>query len=123
MQQMNPFSVEPWVLIALFAVQLAMTALLIAAWWRIFEKAGEPGWAAIIPIYNALVILKIAGKPLWWIVLMLFPLAGIVVGLIVLFALAKRFGKGAGFALGMIVLAPIFYPLLAWGDARYDPAQ
>lgn len=122
MQSVNQFPVEPWVLVALFAVQLAMMALLIAAWWRIFEKAGEPGWAAIIPIYNALVMLKIAGKPLWWIVLMLIPLVGIVVGLIVLFALAKRFGKGAGFALGMIVLAPIFYPLLAWGDARYDSA-
>ncbi len=116
----NQFPVEPWVIAALVAVQLAMMLLMIAAWWRIFEKAGEPGWAAIVPIYNALVMLKIAGKPMWWILLMLIPLVGIVVGLIALFALAKRFGKGAGFTLGMIFVPPIFYPLLAWGDARYD---
>lgn len=116
----NQIPVEPWVIAAIVAVQLAMMLLLIAAWWRIFEKAGEPGWAAIIPIYNALVMLKIAGKPMWWFLLMLIPLVGIVVGLIVLFALAKRFGKGPGFALGMIFIPPIFYPLLAWGDARYD---
>jgi hypothetical protein len=122
-QPLSQFPIEPWLIFALVAVQLAMMLLLFAAWWRIFEKAGEPGWAAIVPIYNAILILKIAGKPLWWIVLMLIPFVGIVVGLIVLFALAKRFGKGAGFALGMIVLAPIFYPLLAWGDARYEPAQ
>ena len=116
----NQIPVEPWVIAALVAVQLGMIVLLIAAWWRIFQKAGEPGWAAIIPIYNALVVLKIAGKPLWWFLLMLIPLVGIVVGLMVMFALAKRFGKGAGFALGMIFIPPIFYPLLAWGDARYS---
>ena len=117
----NQFPIEPWVIAALVAVQLAMMVLLIAAWWRIFQKAGEPGWAAIVPIYNAFVALKIAGKPMWWFVLLIIPLVGFVVALIVLFALAKRFGKGPGFALGMIILPPIFYPLLAWGDAQYNP--
>jgi len=116
----NQIPVEPWVIAALVAVQLGMMLLLVAAWWRIFQKAGEPGWASIIPIYNVLVMLKIAGKPLWWFFLLLIPIAGFVVALIVLFAVARRFGKGAGFALGLIFIPPIFCPLLAWGDARYD---
>jgi hypothetical protein len=114
------FPIEPWVIMALVAVELAMLLLLIAAWWRIFEKAGEPGWAAIVPIYNGLVALKIAGKPMWWIILLLIPVVGIVFGFIVIVSIAKRFGKGAGFALGMIFLFPIFDPLLAWGEARYN---
>ena len=117
----NPFPIEPWVIMVLVAVELAMLLLLIAAWWRIFEKAGEPGWAAIVPIYNGLVALKIAGKPMWWILLLLIPVVGIVFGFIVIVSIAKRFGKGAGFALGMIFLFPIFYPLLAWGEAQYNP--
>jgi hypothetical protein len=117
----NQFPIEPWVIMALVAVELAMLLLLIAAWWRIFEKAGEPGWAAIVPIYNGLVALKIAGKPMWWILLLLIPVVGIVFGFIVIVSIAKRFGKGAGFALGMIFLFPIFYPLLAWGEAQYNP--
>jgi hypothetical protein len=116
----NQFPIEPWVIGALVAVEMAMLLLLVAAWWRIFEKAGEPGWAAIVPVYNCLVVLKIAGKPMWWILLMLIPLVGFVFGLIVVVSIAKRFGKGGGFALGMIFLFPIFYPLLAWGDAQYD---
>ena len=115
----NQFPIEPWVIAALVAVQLALMLLVLAAWWRIFEKAGEPGWAAIVPIYNGIVAVKIAGKPLWWIVLLLIPLVGVIFGLIVLYDIAKRFGKSFGFVLGMIVLPPIFYPLLAWGEAQY----
>jgi hypothetical protein len=121
MEMTNQFPVEPWVIAAIVAVQLGLLLLLLASWWRIFEKAGKPGWAAIVPIYNALVALKIAGKPMWWLVLMIIPLVGLVVGLIVLAAIAKRFGKGFGFVLGMLFVPPIFYPLLAWGDAQYDP--
>jgi hypothetical protein len=104
---------------AMGLVWLAIIVLMIAALWKIFVKAGEPGWAAIIPIYNAIVILKIVGRPIWWIVLLLIPFVNLIVGFIVAFDLAKAFGKGAGFALGMIFLAPIFYPVLAWSDAKY----
>src|SRR5205823_7036443 len=103
----NPFPIEPWVLMALVAVELAMMLLLIAAWWRIFEKAGEPGWTAIVPIYNGLMALKIAGKPMWWIVLLLIPLVGFVLGLIVIVSIASHFVKGAGVAHGMLFLLPI----------------
>ncbi|MGZ7032929.1 MAG: DUF5684 domain-containing protein, partial [Thermoanaerobaculia bacterium] len=80
----------------------------------------EPGWAAIVPIYNMIVLLKIAGKPLWWIILLFIPFVNFIIVILVYFALAKNFGKGAGFALGMVFLPFIFLPLLAWGDARYQ---
>ncbi|MEO6260793.1 MAG: DUF5684 domain-containing protein [Thermoanaerobaculia bacterium] len=102
-------------------VWLAIMVLVIAALWKIFVKAGEPGWAAIIPIYNFIVMIKIAGKPLWWIVLMLIPFVNFVVGILILAAMARNFGKGTGFAIGMMFLPFIFYPILAWGDATYQP--
>jgi hypothetical protein len=94
----------------------------IASWWKVFEKAGKPGWAAIIPIYNAIVILQIAGRPVWWFLLYLIPLVNIVVAIIVMIDFAKSFGKGVGFAIGLILLGFIFIPVLAWGDAQYQGA-
>jgi hypothetical protein len=102
-------------------VWAALLILVIAGMWKVFTKAGEPGWAAIIPIYNFLVLLKIAGKPMWWIILMLIPFVNLVIAIIVMISLAKNFGKGAGFALGLIFLPPIFYPILGFGSARYSP--
>lgn len=102
-------------------VSLAFILLMVASMWKVFQKAGEPGWAAVVPIYNLIVLLKIAGKPAWWLVLMLVPFVNLVVAIIVVFALAKNFGKGAGFGLGLLFLGPVFYPILAWGDARYQP--
>lgn len=100
-----------WCVIILFEV---------ASWWTVFAKAGKPGWAAIIPIYNAIVILEIAGRPWWWILLYLIPLVNIVIGIMVMLDFAKSFGKGVGFAVGIILLGFIFIPILAWGDARYQ---
>lgn len=103
-------------------IWLAVIVLMVAALWKIFAKAGEPGWAAIVPIYNLLVILKIVGRPTWWIVLLLVPVVNLIVAFILAFDLAKAFGKGAGFALGMIFLGPIFYPILGFGDSTYKGA-
>jgi len=100
-------------------VYLALIIVTIAAMWKVFEKAGEPGWAAIIPIYNLVVLLKIAGKPIWWIILALIPLVNLIVFILVGIGVAERFGKGAGFGIGLALLPFIFYPMLAWGDARY----
>lgn len=97
---------------------LAFAGVMIASLWRVFEKAGEPGWAAIVPIYNLFVMLRIAGKPGWWILLMFIPVVSIVVGFLVLMGLAQRFGKGAGYAAGLMFLPFIFYPMLAFSDAR-----
>ena len=91
----------------------------IAGVWCTFSKAGQPGWAAIVPIYNVVVMIQIAGKPLWWIVLFLIPFVNIVIMILVLLALAERFGKSALFAIGMIFLPFIFWPILGLGDAKY----
>lgn len=100
-------------------VWLVVVVFEIAAIWIVFVKAGKPGWASIIPIYNAVVILQIAGRPLWWFLLYLIPLVNIIIAFIVMFDFAKSFGKGFGFGLGLIFLPVIFFPALAWGDAEY----
>jgi len=103
-------------------VYLAIIVLLVAAMWKIFTKAGKPGWAAIIPIYNLIVLLEIAGRPLWWFILMLIPIVNLIAFIIVAVDVARKFGKGVGFAIGMVILPFIFYPMLAWGDAQYNAA-
>jgi len=103
-------------------VYLAIIVLMIAAMWKVFEKAGEPGWAAIIPIYNLIVLLKIAGKPAWWFLLFLIPFVNFIIAFVVSIAVAERFGKGVGFGIGLTLLPFIFYPLLAWGDSSYGRA-
>jgi len=88
--------------------------------WKIFTKAGQPGWAAIIPIYNIVVLLQVVKKPVWWILLMLIPLVNFIILILVFVELAKVFGKGAGFGVGLILLGFIFMPMLAFGDAQYQ---
>ena len=84
-----------------------------------FAKAGQPGWAAIIPIYQNYVQTQIAGKEILWFILCIIPCTA-PIGLIVVFiGIAERFGKGAGYGLGLFFLAPIFWPMLGFGDARY----
>ena len=104
-------------------VYLALIVALIAGVWRVFTKAGKPGWAAIVPIYNIIVLLQIAGKPLWWIILFLIPLVNFVVAILVGIAVAKKFGKGVGFGLGLTFFGFIFYPVLGFGDAQYRAEQ
>ena len=96
--------------------------LLIAAIWKTFSKAGQPGWAAIIPIYNVYVMCKVAGRPGWWLILFLIPIVNFVIAIILNIDIAKRFGKGVGFAIGMILLPFIFWPILGFGSAQYQAA-
>lgn len=98
---------------------LAFAVLMIVAMWRIFTKAGKPGWAAIVPIYNIIVLLEIVGRPTWWVVLFLVPLVNVVIGLIVAIDLAKSFGKDVGYGLGLYFLSFVFYPILGFGKAVY----
>jgi hypothetical protein len=100
-------------------VGVALVVFMIAAGWKVFVKAGQPGWAVIVPIYNAVVVLKIVGRPLWWILLFLIPLVNIVIEIIVCIDFAKSFGKGTGFGIGLLLLGFIFVPILGFGDARY----
>ena len=91
--------------------------------WKTFSKAGKPGWGAIIPIYNLVLLLQIAGKPTWWLILFFIPLVNLIVGLIISIQVAKNFGKGTGFGLGLGLLGFIFYPILGFGDAKYQPSS
>lgn len=94
----------------------------IGGLWKLFEKAGQPGWAALVPIYNMVVLLKVADKPVWWIVLFFIPLANVIALFLVAFAVADRFGKGAGYGLGIAFFPYVFYPILGFGSARYQRA-
>ena len=98
---------------------LAIVVFLIITEWRIFEKAGQPGWACIVPIYNIIILLAIAGKPWWWIFLMCIPFAGIIFTIIVYHNISLNFGKDAGFTVGIVLLPIVFLPILAFGDAKY----
>jgi hypothetical protein len=87
--------------------------------WKIFVKAGKPGWAVIIPIYDLLVELEIVGRPWYWLLLMFIPVVDIVLGIIVLFRMAKVFGHGVGFGFGLLFLSFIFIPILAFDGSKY----
>ena len=100
-------------------VWLAVLVVYVIGGWKMYEKAGQPGWAVLIPFYNTYVLLKIVGRPGWWLILYFIPLVNIVIWIIVSIDLAKSFGKGTGFAVGLIFLGPIFFCILGFGDARY----
>jgi hypothetical protein len=91
----------------------------LIAMWKIFTKAGKPGWAVLIPIYNLYVMLEIVGRPWWYLLLFLVPLVNVVIAIILVFDLAKSFGKGAGFGIGLLLLGPIFIIILGFGKAQY----
>lgn len=103
----------------LIVVYLVIVLLEVAAVWLVFTKAGQPGWASIIPIYNLVVWMRIAGRPGWWVILSFIPFVNFIVGIIVLFDVARSFGKGAGFAIGMLFLSFIFIPILGFGGSKY----
>ncbi len=99
---------------------LVIGLIMIIAMWKVFSKAGQPGWAAIIPIYNIYVLCKIAGRPGWWLLLMLIPFVNFIIAIIVCIDIAKNFGKGAGFGIGLALLGFIFFPILGFGSATYQ---
>lgn len=98
---------------------LALFAFAIIVQWKLFVKAGKPGWASLVPIYNILVLLEIVGKPWWYLLLLFIPVVDIVILIMVMIDLAKVFGKDGGFAVGLIFLSIIFMAILAFGDAKY----
>ena len=101
-------------------VSLVISIIAIIALWRIFSKAGEAGWKAIIPIYNYYVLLKIVGRPGWWLLLLLIPFVNIIVYLLVSVDLAKSFGKSEVFGVVAIWLFSIIgYMILGFGESKY----
>ncbi len=104
----------------LILIELALIVVIIAGLWKMFVKAGQPGWAAIVPIYNIFILCKIVGRPGWWVILFFIPIVNFVMAVIVSIDLAKSFGKSMLFAIGLVFLAPIFYCILGFGSAQYQ---
>jgi len=100
-------------------ISFGVFVLMCVSGWMIFAKANKPGWACLVPIYNILVALEIVDRPWWWLLLLLIPFVNLVFALILCIDLAKAFGQGAAFGIGLLLLGFIFYPILAFGDARY----
>ncbi len=100
-------------------IYLALIVFMIASIWKVFAKAGQPGWAAIVPIYNYFVMAKMAEKPMWWGALCLIPYVNIVFMIWIWNRIVKRFGKSSGFTVGIILLPFIFIPMLGFGSATY----
>ena len=98
---------------------IAYGFLVLVAAWKMYDKAGQPGWTAIIPLLNVLALLRIVQKPWWWIFLLMIPIVNIIFFLIIHFELAKAFGKGVGMGLLLVFLTPIGYLVLGFGDDRY----
>lgn len=101
-------------------IELAIFVLIIAGAWKMYAKAGQPGWACIIPIFNIFILMKIVGRPWWWLILLLVPFLNIIIGIIINNDLAKSFGRGIGTTLGLIFLPFVFIPILGFGSAQYQ---
>jgi len=101
-------------------IYLAFIVFAVVVMWKVFVKAGQPGWAAIIPIYNIYVWLKVAGRPGWWLILMLIPFVNVIMALIVSMDIAKSFAKDSVFGVvGLWLFSLIGYAILAFGGAQY----
>ncbi len=98
---------------------IVFIVLYIIPLWKIFVKAGKPGWASIIPIYNTIVLLEFVGRPIWWIILYLIPCVNIAITIIVCIDLAKSFGKDSAFGIGLAIIPIIFFPILGFGSDQY----
>ncbi len=103
----------------LWVIYIIVLIFMIITMWKIFVKAGKPGWGCIIPIYNIYLLVTIAGKPGWWLLLFFVPVVNLIISIIVSLEIAKKFGKSTGFGIGLILLGIIFYPILAFGNAKY----
>lgn len=93
---------------------VALIVFAILTMWKMYRKANRPGWAAIVPIYNYVVLLEIVGRPIWWILLTFIPIVNIYVAFVVALDLAKSFGKSTGFGIGNFLVPIITYPILAF---------
>lgn len=101
-------------------VYLALLIVTVAGVWKTFEKAGKPGWAAIVPIYNIIIMLEIVGKPTWWVVLIFVPLVNLVILIILYHQMSLSFGRGVGMTVLLILLPFVGWPMLGFGDAQYQ---
>jgi hypothetical protein len=106
--------------IGMFLVMMAVAVVFIIGYWKVFVKAGQPGWAILIPIYNIYILLKVAGRPGWWVLLFLIPFVNIVIMLLVAIDVAKSFGQSAVFGVVLLfLLSGIGYLVLGFGKYKY----
>ena len=119
MYESTPPDIDAGLISVILLPLLGLAIFFIACFWIIFKKAGKPGWAAIIPIYNQIVMLEIVGKPVWWIILLLLPIVNIIFSIWVLNLFCKSYGQGVGFTIGVLLLPFIFIPILAFGSSTY----
>ncbi len=120
------FGAMAGIMIFFLLIGLAIAIIQIVAMWKMYKKAGQAGWKSIIPIYNVVILFKIAGLSPWLILvylLMFIPIigwiAGIVLTAVLSYKLALSFGKDIGWAVGLYFLAPIFYMIIAFGKTEY----
>lgn len=106
-------------LLTIILISLVVGLISIIAMWKIFTKAGQPGWASIVPIYNVYILIKVSGLQWWFLLLMFIPGINFVASILIYHNLSKSFGKGSGFTIGLIFLPIIFFPILGFGDAKY----
>ena len=104
----------------MYVLSVAVGLFILIAQWKIYSKGNKPGWACLIPIYNIIALLEIVGKPWWWLLLFLIPGVNIIFMIWMMNLLSLSFGKSEGFTLGLILLPFIFYPILGFGDAKYQ---
>ena len=103
-------------------IQLALIAAALAGLWKAFEKMGRKGWEGIVPFYNVYILLQMTGRPAWCLALMLVPLVNIAVFIIVSIDVARGFAKDTGFGVGLGLLGFVFWPILGFGDAKWQGA-
>ncbi|MBX2911544.1 MAG: DUF5684 domain-containing protein [Cyclobacteriaceae bacterium] len=121
MENYDPYSGGIMAAMGAFAfVYFIILIVMIVGMWKVFEKAGKPGWAAIIPIYNIIVLLEVVGKPTWWIILMLIPFVNFIIAIILCHQLSLSFGQGVGMTILIIVLPFVALPILGFGSATYS---
>ncbi|MEQ8423733.1 MAG: DUF5684 domain-containing protein [Cyclobacteriaceae bacterium] len=124
MENYDPYSGGIMAAMGAFAfVYLIILVVIVAGMWKVFEKAGKPGWAAIIPIYNLVILLEIVGKPVWWIILLIIPFVNFIIIIILYHQLSLSFGQNVGMTILLLVLPFVAFPLLGFGSAKYVGPQ
>lgn len=123
-------SIISTILVGYIAIVLPILLVVLIGMWRVYSKAGQPGWAVLIPFYNLYVFTQIIRRPGWWMLLYfasLIPVVGsiavLAVSIMDYLRLAKVYGKSAGFGVGLVLLSPVFIPILGFGSASYDAAR
>ncbi len=111
------------VLLMILWVELVLTVMSLMGLWKMFGKASQPRWGAIVPIYSTYLTIKIARRPVHWLLLLLVPLVNIVVIVKLSHSLSRQFGHGTGYTLGLVFLAPIFLWILGFGSSAYSPVD